>query len=350
MAFDLLIHRPGQPEDQVRVFPVPIANTVIGRGRYPDAQGRAADAYLVLESGYVSRRHAVFVCSGLECWIVDLGSKHGTMVNGEAIPEQVRVALKSGDEIFIAHTYRLMLRERRERRPPPPPRQVKLPPDEPPPELPVRPQTPRPYDGAIPPGCQLHSLRFLQFLPEIYRTPVLGYVQASSLTGPWALAQSNVQNGQRGQNGRHDAPPPLISRLLALFESVFLPLEWFVDDFDIYLDPKTAPAAFLPWLGAWFGLEFDDSWSEAQRREMLTRADELNIWRGTKRALAAVLAVYTGVPADDIEIDDDAADLPPYAFRVRVPLVDTDMDPAAIRAIIDAYAPAHTTCIDCRLE
>jgi hypothetical protein len=68
----------------------------------------------------------------------------------------------------------------------------------------------RPDPGvSMPPGLSIHSQSLLNYLPGIYQTDFM-------------------------------------SRFLALFESILIPVEWNVDHFDMFLDPGTAP-----WISCW---------------------------------------------------------------------------------------------------
>jgi serine phosphatase RsbU (regulator of sigma subunit) len=61
--------------------------------------GRSVDADIVLESTTVSRQHARLTCDPAGRWdIHDLGSRNGTLVNGQLIKER---ALRAGDRIQI---------------------------------------------------------------------------------------------------------------------------------------------------------------------------------------------------------------------------------------------------------
>jgi ABC transport system ATP-binding/permease protein len=64
------------------------------------AIGRAADNDLALGGERVSRRHARIEERDGACWIVDLGSRHGTTVNGEPVGAEPR-RLTSGDAIEV---------------------------------------------------------------------------------------------------------------------------------------------------------------------------------------------------------------------------------------------------------
>jgi phage tail-like protein len=182
------------------------------------------------------------------------------------------------------------------KRPSPP----KKPPTPPAPPLP-RPSAPLP--PGTPPGLTQHSSRLLPYLPGIYHTDFM-------------------------------------SRFLGLFESILTPIEWNIDNFDLFLNPGTTPAEFLPWLARWYEISFDDSWSEAQRRQLLKEAHQIYGRRGTKWALSRILEIYTGHPPD---IDDESADLDPFTFTVKIPLRQKELNQELIERIIDMNKPAHTT-------
>lgn len=64
--------------------------------RTPFGVGRKVDKDLVIADPRVSRDHAQIVQEGLDFFLVDLGSKHGTFVNGERIQRQ---KLERGDRL-----------------------------------------------------------------------------------------------------------------------------------------------------------------------------------------------------------------------------------------------------------
>src|SRR5580765_1380042 len=64
--------------------------------RTPFTVGRKVDKDLVIADPRVSRDHAQIMQEGLEFFLVDLGSKHGTYVNGERIQRQ---KLERGDRL-----------------------------------------------------------------------------------------------------------------------------------------------------------------------------------------------------------------------------------------------------------
>ena len=63
--------------------------------------GRSSDADVCVDDRWVSREHCIIDCTDHALMVRDLGSKHGTFLNGEAI---VRAELKPGDELTIGLT------------------------------------------------------------------------------------------------------------------------------------------------------------------------------------------------------------------------------------------------------
>ena len=73
-----------------REFPLADGEHIIGRG---------ADVAIPVFASATSRHHAKIVVNGNDVTIEDIGSKHGTFVNGERIT--AATALRTGDEIRI---------------------------------------------------------------------------------------------------------------------------------------------------------------------------------------------------------------------------------------------------------
>ncbi|MFL6193263.1 MAG: SpoIIE family protein phosphatase [Thermoanaerobaculia bacterium] len=64
--------------------------------------GRAVDADLTISDPFLSRRHSRLYRTGAELWIEDLGSRNGTLVNGQAI--QGPTPVRPGDVIRISNS------------------------------------------------------------------------------------------------------------------------------------------------------------------------------------------------------------------------------------------------------
>lgn len=140
-------------------------------------------------------------------------------------------------------------------------------------------------------------------------------------------------------------------RFLAGFDEVLAPVFCTLDNLDAYFDPALAPEDFVDWLAAWVGIALDENWSVERRRALVAQAAELYRWRGTRRGLAAHVAVYTGSEPEVVDSggcvwspvpggEVPGAWPPQVTVRVRVP------DPAAvdlrrIEAIVAAAKPAH---------
>ncbi len=154
----------------------------------------------------------------------------------------------------------------------------------------------------MPPGLEIRSRRLLSYLPSIYHTEFM-------------------------------------SRFLGIFETILTPIEWNIDNFDLFLDPGTAPADFLTWLAEWFDITFDPSWTEAQQRQLLREAHLIYARRGTRWALSRVLEIYTGHRPEIID-DDDA--LEPYTFSITLPVQAAQLGRDLIEHLIDAHKPTHT--------
>lgn len=298
------------PDNFSAVYELPIGVTTIGRD---------ADNLLRLDNRSVSRHHARIDCIEGECELIDLDSSNGVFVNGVKIPSQKPVPLKDGDQIKIGPHYVVTFHQEvvvmvSEMEEAPVSESVEaisqpeVPADEgviPPPILPPPPETPPSENGhfEIPPGLSTESYRLIRYLPEIY----------------------------------HDFD--FLKRFLAIFEAILFPIEWNIDNFDLFLSPATTPVAFLPWLANWLGAEFDSTWTEAQRRTYLAEAHALYARRGTKWALHRVLEIYTGHTP---EIDDEDKDLRPHSFLIRFPFPENAINRISLDNLIHHYKPAHT--------
>jgi len=267
--------------------------------------GRQPDNDLVLVHPLVSRYHARIDCTAEACQITDLASTHGTMVNRATLAAQAPHALNPGDVIEIG-AFRLQYQAVDASEPmlaPGPESTLEAVPE----AAMARPAQPEPNgDFGPPPGLSLTKSRYLQYLPDIY------------------------------QSDSND----FISRFLAMLESILIPIEWNIDNFDLYLDPRSAPAAFLPWLANWYELTFDESWTEESQRALLAEAHQIYRRRGTLWALSRVLEIYTGVMP---RIDDQNRNLDPFTFTVRIPLTERQVNQSMIEQIIDSSKPAHTS-------
>lgn len=165
------------------------------------------------------------------------------------------------------------------------------------------PPPPPDFSQVMPPGLDRHSIRYLHYLPTIY----------------------------------HD---DVTSRLMGLFEAIMMPVGWNIENFDLFLDPQTAPADFVDWLSEWFRFGFDQSWTETKKRQVLTECHQLYARRGTRYALVRLLEIYTG---QQPEIVEDGQ--PPFTFTVRLPFREREVNRQMVEQIIEANKPAHTNYV-----
>ncbi len=308
--------------------------------------GRTEDNDLALSHRLVSRRHARLLFEGERVLLVDLGSTNGTSVGESRLSPNQPHALSYG-EVFRIGPYTLRLEpapvqadavdgEPGDREPvgvepevslEPEPEAEPLPEQEPeagppspeaavfsdlarsppavlpPEEPPIAPTVNghRPYDEAF--GLSLERSRYLDLLPPIYHAD------------------------------------PFLGRFLLAFEGTLLPIEQVVDNFDFFLDARTAPSFFLEQLAAWLGLSLDEKWPLAKRRALITEMAELYRRRGTRWSLSRYLEIYADVVPEIIEPEER-----PHHFEVvlRVPR-DRRIDRSIVDRIIRANKPAHTT-------
>ncbi len=128
-----------------------------------------------------------------------------------------------------------------------------------------------------------------------------------------------------------------LARFLLLFQTVWEPLEQRQDHIEMYFDPRTSPASFLPWLANWLDLSFNQHWPEARRRRLLAEAMDLYRWRGTRYGLVRMIEVCTGITP---EVTENTAQ--PYTFDVKIALPKGgDIDKNLIDELIQAHKPAH---------
>lgn len=263
------------------------------------------------------------------------------------------------------------------------------PPTIPPTYIPSSQRRPPPDYSQLSAGLSRHSVHFLHFLPGIFQVdseydpilydldlgdisaPILKRLINNALTRLPSIAgkfevdtlttklRSLVRGGDealseaeatviavirddhariRRMIGNH--PNSFLSRYLAILEAIFLPLQWTVDNFDVFLHPATAPRDFLPWLANWYDITFDYTWSEAKRRQLLAEAYEIFALRGTRKALSRVLEIYTGRSPEILDLEDKDK---PFSFTVKLPVTVDEVKPALVEQIIDLNKPAHTT-------
>lgn len=177
-------------------------------------------------------------------------------------------------------------------------------------------------------------------------------------------ARTNGQrNGGRGSIDGLEARYSLLGSIPALyhddefftqlvrgFDSVLAPVQAIVDDLDVYVDPLTAPPDVLEWVATWLGLTVNRRWPVHRRRQLVARALEVYLWRGTRRGIEEAVELYTGVRPEVSDSGGTSAspeplgDLPGTAkrqVRVTVRTSDPEVDEQLVDRIVADVKPAH---------
>ncbi len=156
----------------------------------------------------------------------------------------------------------------------------------------------------------------------------------------------------------------VVRDLCFLFEHMFGAIDKKIESNFKYYDPHTTPTEFLPWLASWMAFTVDLDWPESRKRALIKRAVDLYRIRGTKRALALFLKLFTGYEPDITEnvwpfkgfrvetearIGIDSVILPPvnlaHCYIITIPVKFDDVTPELVfrvHQIVQMEKPAHT--------
>jgi phage tail-like protein len=158
----------------------------------------------------------------------------------------------------------------------------------------------------------------------------------------------------------------VVRDLCFLFEHMLGSVERTLDVGHAFYDPHECRADFLPWLAGWTAFVVDLDWPEPKKRALVKRAVDLYRIRGTRRALALFLKLFTGHeptieentwPFKGFRVDTearigiDSVVLPPvnlaHCFVVTMPIKFDDVKKTPelvvrIHQIIQLEKPAHT--------
>lgn len=92
-----------------------------------------------------------------------------------------------------------------------------------------------------------------------------------------------------------------VRRFLAVQQHVALQLDEKLEAIHRYFDPRETPEGFLPWLGGWVAMALHEGWSEHRRREIIARAAEMYLIRGTCKGLKMALELFAETQAEIVE-------------------------------------------------
>lgn len=150
------------------------------------------------------------------------------------------------------------------------------------------------YTATYPPHLDAYSRHLLPLLPAIFQPDELSYLNGAAKVG--------VQ----------EKPRNFLDGFLALIESTYLPMRWTIENFDLFLDPDSAPPDFLPFLAQWYGLPIEPpavpDIDVCRRRQILKRMPHLIARKGTVGGLVELLEVYTGRKPKIIDFVMEASD------------------------------------------
>jgi phage tail-like protein len=200
-----------------------------------------------------------------------------------------------------------------------------------------------------------YQAQVLVYLDEGDNSPLVGTVDFLVHLRPRSLYLDFVPSIYREVD--------FIGRFLKVFEQSFEPAVDILQTLWAYLDPNTAPSQMLPFLAYWVGWPGQVPWDELKQRQLIRRALEIYRWRGTQRGLQLYLHLYTGLPNDQIRIEESfnrtfelgqsqlgpmtmLGNGRPYHFSVRLtpPQEEIDrLDEPLIRTIIEQEKPAFCT-------
>jgi phage tail-like protein len=156
----------------------------------------------------------------------------------------------------------------------------------------------------------------------------------------------------------------VVRDLCFIFEHMFGAIEEKIDANFRYYDPHSTPAEFLPWLASWMAFTVDLDWPDERKRALIKRAVDLYRIRGTKRALALFLKLFTGYEPtidenvwpfkgfrveSEARIGIDSVILPPvnlsHCYVITVPVAFDKVTPELvlrIHQIVMMEKPSHT--------
>jgi phage tail-like protein len=153
---------------------------------------------------------------------------------------------------------------------------------------------------------------------------------------------------------------PFVRRFVAAFDDALAPVVLTLDGLQDYIDPRLCPPDFLAWVAEWLGIEVDDAWPVAQRREIVLGAADLHRRRGTLAGIADAVRLSLGLPpggrdgSDVVEVVDSGATTwsstpgatvpghPDAGLTVTVTVPDpSTVDRRRLDRVVTAVKPAH---------
>ncbi len=263
-------------------------------GRNGLKAGRSNDNDLPLNHREISRQHMRITWNGEQdkYFIEDLNSSNGVWLNEVRLVSRVQHELDVGDTIRVGpyimtvenfvYSQRPMIAR---------PRAIEDASEQLPP-VPAR-------IAEYPPGVPRDQSTWMEWLPEVY--------QQSEIMG----------------------------RFLLIFESMFAPISYIVDNFDLYLDTEIAPSEWLQWMASWFDILLLPDLPIEQQRRIMGQVGWLYMRRGTRAGLSRMLELYFGVAPEIIEDD-----IGHFTVRMHLNGDENGLGREVAERIIEAQKPA----------
>jgi phage tail-like protein len=277
--------------------------------------GRTPEAGLTLPHPLISRAHAELRRQAQGVTLTDLGSSNGTFIGNERLlPQQPRI-LTDGMSFHIG-PYTLTYRASKATQ-----------------ERPTWTEEPEKQEQSG--GQELPVI----VLEPAAATTAHNVTERVTAGVPRAIKPSPRVLSQANRSIYSNYLPDIyqendfLQRFLYIFEDIWEPLEQRQDHIDMYFDPRTCPAEFLPWLAGWLDLTFNQHWPEARRRRLLAEAMDLYRWRGTRYGLVRMIEICAGVTPVITENP-----LEPFVFRIRI---SGPVDRELIEELVQVHKPAH---------
>jgi phage tail-like protein len=146
-------------------------------------------------------------------------------------------------------------------------------------------------------------------------------------------------------------------RYLSIFSTLYSDLQRTVDSLHNYLDVDTAPAALLPVIASWLGLELDGNFLEEESlRRLLKAAFPLIQVKGTRRAVEGIIGVFLDEPvyiveqhlleeeqsAEDRQVYERLYGDNPYGFTVLLNRPADEKLHARLQFLINQFKPVRS--------
>jgi len=292
--------------------------------------GRTPENSLSLPHPLVSRRHAEIRLAAEGVLITDLGSANGSFVGETRILADQPHLLVPGAVVRIG-PFSLVYESGAVPATPP----VEQPEAAEAPEATEQPAQPAPAatPRELPSELQSVDVKALRRAPVQPTLPASlaprPHLPALRPLGPFSLYLQDMPIIY------HDNE--FLGRYLMIMENLWEPLEQRQTFIDMYFDPETCPASFLPWLASWMGLASGDILPEPRRRQLLSEVMELYRWRGTRYGLTRMIEVCTGLTP---EIREDPRRPSVLLIRMTIP-ASSGVDSTLVETLIRSHKPAH---------